>query len=453
MQTLRRPSGKVMREMLSIGAPIFAELILVSLFVMVDTALLRPCGTTAIAAVGLTTEPINVLEFLFFAVETAVIARIARASAGQDAGQITGIIRGYLKLTLWASLALAVVTGVLAEPFLRLFGATAETLPISVPYFQISLLAFLCRRIYLALAAVLKALDKPQWSFILGLVANGVNLVGDVVLINGLGPFPALGATGAAIATVCGCAVGLVCAVFVSRRQLAERGIHISLSDWRKPSGAEIRGICTETLPMAGEKVMVRLGVFLSITQIAALGTTAFAAYRILISLQNFSYLGAEAIATTTLIFLSKAYAKNDRRAAEDAFSGAMVYALGYTCLCALVFVCIPGLLMSVYSDDPAVIQEGVRVLRVIWLYQPFQAVALVYAGGMRSCERAVIPSVVTTLGIVLIRPALVWLLAAPLGILGAWLAIMADEITRCVLLFAMRGRMWRQFSEPVKAA
>lgn len=106
-----RPTAKTMREMLHIGAPIFAELFLVSLFVMVDTALLKPCGTTAIAAVGLTAEPINVLEFLFFAVQTAVIARMSRASAKQDQSQINGLIRGYLKLTLASAVLLAVLTG------------------------------------------------------------------------------------------------------------------------------------------------------------------------------------------------------------------------------------------------------------------------------------------------------------------------------------------------------
>ena len=430
-----RPTAKTMRDMLHIGAPIFAELFLISLFVMVDTALLKPCGTTAIAAVGLTAEPINVLEFLFFAVQTAVIARMARASAKNDRSAIHAIIRGYLKLTLASAVLLA------------------DTLPIAVPYFQISLLAFVCRRMYGAMATILKGLDKPQWSFLLNLIANGINIVGDVVLINGYGPFPKLGALGAAVATVSGCAVGLLCAVVVMRDQLRAREIRIPLSDWLRSTWRETRAICTEALPMAGEKVMIRLGIFLSITRIAALGTTAFAAYRILISLQNFAYLGAEAVATTALIFLSKAYANHDRKAAQDAFSAAMVYGLAFSSLCAVLFFTVPSFLMSCYSDDPQVLSEGVRVLRIIFLSQPFQAVALIYASGMRSCQRAGIPSIITTVGIVLVRPSLVYLLAGPLGVCGAWIAIMTDEIVRCVLLFALRGKMWRQFTDAPTAS
>lgn len=441
-----RPSSQTMRDMLHIGAPIFAELFLISLFVMVDTALLKPCGTTAIAAVGLTAEPINVLEFLFFAVETAVIARMARASAKHDHGAIHAIIRSYLKLTLASAVLLALLTGLFAVPFLTLFGGTADTLPIAVPYFQVSLLAFVCRRMYGAMATILKGLDKPQWSFLLNLLANGINIVGDIVLINGYGPFPKLGALGAAVATVSGCAVGLVCAVVVMRGQLRARHIRILLSDWLRSTFSETRALCAEALPMAGEKVMIRLGVFLSITRIAALGTTAFAAYRILISLQNFAYLGAEAVTTTALIFLSKAYASQDRRAAQDAFSAALVYGLAFSGLCAVLFFCMPGLLMSCYSDDPQVVSTGIDVLRLIFLYQPFQAVALLYASGMRSCRRAGIPSIITTVGIVVIRPTLVYLLASSLGVYGAWIAIMTDEIVRCILLFALRGKMWKRF-------
>ena len=97
-----------------------------------------------------------------------------------------------------------------------------------------------------------------------------------------------------------------------------------------------------------------------------------------------------------------------------------MVYGLAFSSLCAVLFFAVPGFLMSCYSVDPQVLSEGVRVLRIIFLYQPCQAVALIYASGMRSCQRAGIPSIITTVGIVLVRPSLVYLLAGPLGVCAA---------------------------------
>lgn len=444
---LTRPSRAQFGEVLRTGAPIFAELFLVSLFVMVDTALLKPCGTVAIASVGLTGEPVNVLEFAFFALQTAILAIMARAQARGETERMGALICGYLKLVFVAAVGVCLAAALLTRPYLALFGGSAEMYPIAIPYFRITLIALILRRLSGAVTSVLKALGHPQWSFVLNLLANVVNLMFDVLLINGYGPFPRLGAVGAAVATVIGCAVGLLGACLVLFGKLRGSGVDCSPAVWRRSSRAEVRAICTEALPMVGEKVMIRFGIFLSISRVAKLGTTAFATYRILISLQNFAMLGGEAIATTALIFLSRAYATGDEDRAHDYFTVNLLYTLGFSSLCLLLFFALAAPLMRIYSDDPAVIESGAAVLRFICFYQPFQAAALLLASGMRSVKRASIPSAITTLGIVVIRPALVWLLAGMYGVAGAWIAIMTDEITRFVLLFALQGKMWRGFA------
>lgn len=148
-------------------------------------------------------------------------------------------------------------------------------------------------------------------------------------------------------------------------------------SSWTRPPAKTMRDMLHIDAPIFAELFLVSLFVMVDTALLKPCGTTAFAAYRILISLQNFAYLGAEAVATT----------------------------------------------------------------------------ALIYASGMRSCRRAGIPSIITTVGIVLVRPSLVYLLAGPLGVCGAWIAIMTDEIVRCVLLFALRGKMWRQFTDAPTAS
>ena len=442
------PTREQFAEVLRTGAPIFAELFLISLFVMADTALLKPCGTVAIASVGLTGEPINLIEFAFFALQTAVIAIMARTKAKGEHDKLGTLICGYLKLVFAAVLGVSLLTAVFARPYLSLFGGDAEMLPIAIPYFRVSLMAVILRRLSGAMTDILKALGHPQWSFILNLSANAVNIVFDILLINGYGPFPRMGAVGAAAATVIGCAVGFVGACAILFGKLRESGVDCSSAVWRRSSRNEVRTICTEAAPLLGEKIMIRLGVFLSISKVATLGTTAFAAYRILISLQNFAYLGAEAFATTTLIFLSRAYAMQDEKKARSYFTATLVCALSFASVCLLAFLVLGTPLMSIYSDDPAVIGSGAAVLRFICFYQPFQAAALLLASGMRSVKRASIPSVVTTIGIVVIRPALVYLLTGTFGVAGAWMAIMTDEIFRFVVLFVLQGKMWREFAD-----
>lgn len=439
---------RVYQDLWNTGLPIFAELFLVSLFQMVDTALLKPCGTVAIAAVGLTAEPVNLLEFAFFALQTAIIARTAGLYVKRDWPAVHRLLAAAVKLISGAALVLGVAFAVFAEPILRLFGADAQTLPIAAAYLRVTLVAFLFRRIYSGIASVLKGIGAPRWSFVLNLIANAVNIVFDYLLINGVGPFPALGAVGAASATAIGCAVGLVLSVFVCARCFRTQKAPVPAAVWRASAWGTIRSICGEAAPMVGEKVMIRLGTFLAIQRIALLGATSFAAYRILITLQYFPFLSSEAISTTVLIFASQAYATRDGERAKAYTRGGLLCAAAIAAAFGALFFALSGPLMTIYSDDPEVIRAGAQVLRFIAFYQPFQAVALVYAGTMRACGLAKIPTAVTTVGIVLIRPALVYLLTPSLGVLGAWLAISADEIFRMFVLLTRRGRLWHTYAQ-----
>lgn len=438
---------KIFAELLKTGLPIFAELLLVSLFIMADMALLKPCGTVAIAAVGLTAEPLNLLEFAFFAMQTAVIASTSGYFAKNEAPKIGRIFIAYFKLCTVAVVVIALIAGIFAEPFLRLFGAAEDTLPIAITYLRISLAALAFRRLYGAITSVLKGIGSPQWSFLINLLANALNIIFDALLIYGIGPFPEMGPIGAAVGTAVACLVGLFCSVFIAREKLRQINIALNIRDWLSSSWEEIRTICKDTAPMLGEKIMVRIGMFLSIQKIALLGTAAFATHRILISLQYFAFLSAEAISTTILIFTSQAYAKHDREEAQRYFSGALCYGLGLSALFGCIYLFGSSALMSLYSSDEQLVHAGAQVLKMIVLYQPFQAVALIYAGAMRSCGYARIPSIVTTIGIAVIRPALVYLLTPSLGVYGAWIAISCDEIFRMFALLTQRRRMWLKYN------
>lgn len=80
---ISRQNSALAHSMFKTGFPIFAELFLVNLFTMADTAILKWCGTSVIAGVGLTAEPINLLEFSFFALQTAVVAILAGKFANE----------------------------------------------------------------------------------------------------------------------------------------------------------------------------------------------------------------------------------------------------------------------------------------------------------------------------------------------------------------------------------
>lgn len=439
---MRKNNRKLIYNIFKTGLPIFAELFLVNLFTMMDTAILKWCGTAAIAGVGLTAEPINLLEFSFFALQTAVVTILAGKFAKKKLDEIKKYMVAYMKLCVISVLAISIIVFVFTKPILVVFGGNEETLAIAIPYLKVSLVAFIFRRLYSAITDVLKSIDAPQWSFLLNLISNAINIVLDVCLIYGFGPFPAYGFIGAAIATAIACFIGFILAVFLLIRKFVQLECAIYIADWEVKSYGLIKQILNFSWPLIGEKVMIRLGVFLTIQQVASIGTMEFATYRILISIQNFAYLGFEAIATTALIFLSRSCSTEQDDDAKCILGISIKMGILFAFVCCISFAFGSDLWMKIYSNDIAVITLGKQALLLICIYQPFQAVALILASAFRGYKFIKIPSAITSIGIVFIRPVMAYMLIPSLGVIGAWIAISSDEIFRFIALLFQKKKL-----------
>lgn len=356
--------------------------------------------------------------------------------------EIKQYMLAYMKLCIVAVLVISGVVFVFTKPLLIVFGGNPETLPIAIPYLRIALVAFIFRRLYSAITDVLKSIDAPQWSFLLNLISNAINIILDVCLIYGIGPFPALGFIGAAIATAIACFIGFILAVILLIRKFVQLKCPIRILDWKINSRKSIVHILNFSWPLIGEKVMIRLGVFLTIQKVALVGTMEFATYRIIISIQNFAYLGFEAVATTALIFLSRAFSTKQSHEAKKILTMSMYTCITFALVCCISFIFGADRWMQIYSNDPEVISLGKRVLLLICIYQPFQAAALTLANMFRSYQLVKIPSIITSIGIVIVRPVLAYLLIPSFGVFGAWIAISSDEIFRFIALMSQRKKI-----------
>lgn len=187
--------------------------------------------------------------------------------------------------------------------------------------------------------------------------------------------------------------------------------------------------------PVALEQVGFRIGVVIFIKIVSGLGTVAYATHQIVSNILSLSFAPGQSfgIAASTLVGRSLGEKRVDRadRFIKETNRLALISSLFF----GLIFFFFGSQLVSLYTDDKAIVLMSITVMQIIALIQPFQASAFAISGGLRGAGDTVSTLIVTIIGVFVIRISLAYVLIniMNLGLVGAWIAMLADQIIRWV--------------------
>src|ERR1700693_3930897 len=193
-------AGSLNRAILLLAVPMVLEMVLESLFAVVDVFWVGRLGANAVATVGLTESLLSLVFAVGMGLSLSTTAMVARRIGEKDReGAAVAAVQA-IALGIMVSVAIRVPCGLLAPRLLRLLGASPEIVSGGSGAF---LLLFLNNAIFRGAGDAAIAM-RLLW------VSNIINLVLDPCLIFGVGPFPKLGVTGAALATFTGRSIGVL---------------------------------------------------------------------------------------------------------------------------------------------------------------------------------------------------------------------------------------------------
>jgi putative MATE family efflux protein len=275
-------------------------------------------------------------------------------------------------------------------------------------------------------------------------LANLINIVLDPCLIFGLGPFPELGVTGAAVATTIGRGVGVL---YQLKVLLGGGGrVHVRLSDLRLD-----REVMTGLLRVSVGGVLQVLAAtasWVGLMRVMALfGDTALAGYTIAIRIIIFSILPAWGLANAaaTLVGQNLGAARIDR--AERSVWLTSLYNMIFLGAIGLLFVFLAEELVGLFSTDPAVLEIGADCLRILSYGYLFYALGMVMEQAFNGAGDTMTPTFINFVCYWLCQIPLAWYLAVSLGVgpRGVFWAIMVSETLLAVVgvAFFRRGR-WK---------
>ncbi|MBB1089500.1 MATE family efflux transporter [Lysobacter sp. SG-8] len=351
------------RAVFLLAVPMVLELVLESTFAVVDIFFVGRLGASAVATVGLTESYLFLLYSIAMGLSMAVTAVVARR-IGEHRGHEAAVtaVQAILVAAL-VSVPFAFAGILYARELLALMGADAWTLEHGVGYMQWMLGGNVVIMLLFVINAVFRGAGDAAAAMRVLWVANGLNIVLDPILIFGLGPIPAMGVEGAAIATNIGRGAGVLMQLWILVR--GGRHLRITAADL-VVRGATMWNIVRTSLGGIGQMIVATTSWIFLLRILASLGSEAVAGATIAIRVMMFTLMPAWGMSNAAATLVGQ-----NLGAAQPARAEAAVWRIGwynmvFTVLVSVAFFFGHEAIAGVFSEDPRVVAIASEWLRIL---------------------------------------------------------------------------------------
>ncbi|HHV47045.1 MAG TPA: MATE family efflux transporter [Tissierellia bacterium] len=442
---------QIRRDVMKTAGPVLIEVLLSSLFGMVDMVMVgripdKVESAASIAAIGLTNQVVFIAVSLIQALNVGATAMVARYIGANKADRIENVVRHVVLLTQLIIAIPVIILGLsFSEEFMRLLGAEQDTIMYGTNYFKIIVLGLLFQSFNLSIYAVLRGAGDTKTPMSINLRANFLNVIGNAILIYGLIGAPRLGVTGAGVSTSLSQLIG---SIMIVTRVLKHRTIiRINFKERFKFNKDIVYNLVKIGVPASLEQIAFRVGILLFIRIVATLGTVAYATHQIGLNILNFSFTPGQAFGIAASSLVGRSLGAEERDKAEKYIKECRRIGSVISTGVGVVFFFFGSFIASLYTTDPVIIHEAGNILKVAAVVQPFQSSQLVVAGGLRGAGDTVWTLIAIFVSVLIIRVVLAYLFINVIGtgLIGAWYAIFIDQIVRWLLIsIRFRTGKWK---------
>jgi putative MATE family efflux protein len=437
-------AGSLNRAILLLAIPMVLEMVLESLFAVVDVFFVGRLGADAVATVGLTESLLTLVFAVAIGLSMSTTAMVARRIGEKDpeGASVAGVQAVILGLAI--SVAVGVPSFIYAPDLLKLMGASPDIVATGSGYARIALGGCGAVMMLFLNNAIFRGAGDAAIAMRLLWISNIINLVLDPCLIFGLGPFPRLGVTGAALATFTGRSIGVLYQFYRLARgteRLASLARHLRLNLgilWRLIR-VSITGILQFAIANTSWIALVRI--------VSTFGAAALAGYTIAIRILIFVILPSWGLsnAAATLVGQNLGAGKPDR--AESSVWRTGFYNMLFLGGVGVVMILFAEPIVRLFTHDPEVIPLAATSLRILSYGNIGYAYGMIMLQAFNGAGDTVTPTWVNLFGFWFLEIPLAYWLAIPMGLRsnGAYFSIVIAEcaIALAGVILFRRGR-WK---------
>lgn len=428
-----------------LALPMILEMMMESSFAIVDLFFVAQLGEYAIATVGLTESVIVLTYALGFGLSMAATALVSRRFGEKnykDAGAATFQL---LLVGTFISIVLGVLGWLFAAELLRLMGADEKLIESGSNYARIVfagntaiLLLFLCNGAFRGAGQAHHAMRSLM-------IANGLNIVLDPLLIFGIGSWEGFGLDGAAIATTFGRSMGVVYQLyhlFNGKHKLKILRENMALS-WET-----IKKILELSLGGMGQSLIDSLSWVALTRMIAEFGSAALAGYTIAFRILIFTILPSWGLSGAAATLVGQNLGAQKQRRAELAVWLTVRYNIIFMASVTVIYLIFSKQLVGLFTSIPLVKDVAAQGLWIISLGYVFFAIGMVLTQAFNGAGDTKTPAWINALVLLGLEIPLAYLLAFPLGLsyVGIFIAIaFCHSLHALVSLYFFKKGKWKK--------
>jgi putative MATE family efflux protein len=406
-------AGSLNRAILLLAVPMVLEMVLESLFAVVDVFWVGRLGANAVATVGLTESMLSLVFAVGMGLSLSTTAMVARRIGEKDPEGAADAAVQAIALGLVVSVLIGLPCLLFAPRLLRLMGATDDIVAVGSGYTRICLGGSCAVLLLFLNNAIFRGAGDAAIAMRLLWVSNIINLILDPCLIFGWGPFPRLGVTGAALATFTGRSIGVVYQFYrllkgTERIRILTRQIRVHLSVLLRLMRVSLTGILQFAIAHTSWIGLVRI--------VSNFGAAALAGYTIAIRIVIFVILPSWGLsnAAATLVGQNLGAGKPDR--AEKAVWRTGLYNLIFLGAVGVFFILCAEPVVRLFTHDPTVVPLGAACLRIVSYGNLGYAYFMVMMQAFNGAGDTITPTIVNFFGFWLFEIPLAYWLAMSLG-------------------------------------
>ena len=437
-------TGSLNRAILLLAIPMILEMVLESLFAVVDVFWVGRLGTNAVTTVGLTESLMSLVWAIGLGLSLSTTAMVARRIGEKDPSGAA--VAGVQSIVI--GLAISLLVGVpcffYASTLLRLMGASPEVVAVGSGYARIALGGSGIITMLFLNNAIFRGAGDAAIAMRLLWVSNIINLMLDPCLIFGWGPFPKLGVTGAALATFTGRSIGVLYQFYrllrgTERIRILRSQIRVNFQVLLRLLRVSLTGILQFAIAHTSWIGLVRI--------VSLFGSTALAGYTIAIRILIFVLLPSWGLSNAAATLVGQNLGARQPERAQISVWRTGFYNMLFLGLIGVLFLLFATPVVRLFTNDPVVVPLAATALRILSYGNIGYAYGMVMLQAFNGAGDTVTPTIVHFFGFWLLEIPLAYFLAIPthMGANGVYVSIVVAEAaiaTAGILLFR-RGR-WK---------
>jgi len=436
--------GKLSRAILLLSIPAVLEMVMESVFVIVDIYFVSKLGADAVATVGITESMVTVIYAVAIGLGTATTSLVSRRIGEKNPDAASVVAFQAILTGLIISVIIGLPGALLSKKFLSLMGASKPIIESMSGYTRIMLGGNIVIMMLFIINAIFRSAGDAAVAMKVLWIGNIINIILDPCLIFGLGPFPHMGVTGAAIATNIGRGTAVLVQFYLlffgkKRIQLSAKHLVVNFRIMLKLMKLSFGSIGQNLIGTTSWIALVRI--------ISIFGSEVVAGYTIAIRIIGFTILPSWGIsnAASTLVGQNLG-AKKPERAERSVWVTGWVNMILLSVI-GLFLVIFPETFIRMFITNENVIRSGVPALRIISIGFVAYGLGMVLVNSFNGAGDTSTPLKINIFAFWFVEIPLAWLLAIKAGLReeGVFIAIViAESLMTLIAWIIFRRGKWK---------